>query len=603
MYSKLKNSKTQKLILLEFLPVAVLAVSATSCTEADGLATAEQSIYAVAEGSFTVKAGIDDTEASRATVNQDGKGFTWQENDEFLLWQTTNLATSYEFHIDNSSITSDGKSANFVSDGFAPANEASYYAFYPAGFTVEGTKFTYTIPDEAYTQSGNNDTKHLGKAMVMIARDTSSDLHSGITFSHKAAQFRFGIVNNTESAVRVKSVELSSSDTECFARQYTYDIADGAEAVGNVGKRLKLNFSGDISEIGNGSSLKAYAMAIPAASIPAGGETFTLTVEYNDGTDRSQSISFIIDGSFSAGKYYTFNLNMNGQTGITSVNTGDFLHDNETVLVRPGNEIVVTGKGFGDVSSVKMGETDTETTFTSDTEIKFTVPQDFTEGKINISFSDGTSIDYDDIVFSLLGNNADVTPYALKNYKQPFKADEAFCSLAGIEQPTESNNYGNGNWYLPADWIVSESGRNMTTNDIKTGGLQNNTIILQAGWSSPYIANAKLYQTTVLPAGKYRLQVNLSECFDNGGRLCFLVAEGDTMPDLDDISANHLDIIALKDDEEFYGDNNAKKGWHELDFSLTETTEISLGFVVTWGSHNNNFRATEFKLIIIDDET
>ncbi|MFQ9914338.1 MAG: DUF5013 domain-containing protein [Bacteroides ovatus] len=46
-------------------------------------------------------------------------------------------------------------------------------------------------------------------------------------------------------------------------------------------------------------------------------------------------------------------------------------------------------------------------------------------------------------------------------------------------------------------------------------GLNSDNLLLQAGWGANDFTNGKLYQTTTLPKGKYRLTVNLKEY---GGR-------------------------------------------------------------------------------------
>ena len=215
------------------------------------------------------------------------------------------MATANAFAIDNNSITDNGKSANFSCADFTPATGDSYYAFYPQGFTTtDNATFTYNIPDAAYSQSENNNTDHLKAGMIMVATGNFDDLSNGISFSHKTALFRFGVTNLTGDVVTVKSVKLSSTSTKCFARSYSYTVG-GSETVGEKSSELNLSFAAGVS-VDKNSSLKAYAVAIPADAIAE--ETFTLEVTYNYGATRT--ISFNINNSFVAGHVYSFNIDI-----------------------------------------------------------------------------------------------------------------------------------------------------------------------------------------------------------------------------------------------------------------------------------------------------
>lgn len=201
------------------LSVAALAMSVSSCTNDNEPVISENETGNNTEGVFTIKANIGELQQTRATVKpEDGKSFTWQQNDGFNLYQSSDMTTANTFTIDNNSISSDGKSADFNCSEFKPASDATYYAFYPQGFTTttDNTTFTYTIPDGVYTQTGDNNTNHLSKGMIMIATGKSADIQNSVTFKHKTALFRFGISNLKSEAVTVKSVKLSSSGTPFF---------------------------------------------------------------------------------------------------------------------------------------------------------------------------------------------------------------------------------------------------------------------------------------------------------------------------------------------------------------------------------------------------
>lgn len=294
------------------LSIAALAISVSSCTNDNEPVISENETGNNTEsGVFTIKANIGELQQTRATVKpEDGKSFTWIKGDKFDLYQNSDWAKK-EFSIDDTSIGNDGKSADFNCDVFEPASGATYYAFYPQGFTITDNKtFTYTIPDDVYTQAGDNNTDHLKDGMIMIATGNSADIQNSVTFKHKTALFRFGISNLKSEKVTVKSIKLYSTDLECFAKQYTYNI-DAAESISEKSKELSLSFGEGVTldaKGAEGNIMKAYTLAIPADAIAEGEtETFTLEVTYDEGTITNY---IKLEKPFLAGYVYTFNLDI-----------------------------------------------------------------------------------------------------------------------------------------------------------------------------------------------------------------------------------------------------------------------------------------------------
>lgn len=306
------------------LSVAALAMSVSSCTNDNEPVISENETGNNTEsGVFTIKANIGELQQTRATVKpEDGKSFTWQQNDVFSLYQSSDMTTANTFTIDNNNISSDGKSADFNCSSFVPEEGDDFYAFYPQGFTTtDNTTFTYTIPDGVYTQTGDNNTDHLNKGMIMFATGKSSDIQNSVTFEHKTALFRFGISNLKSEKVTVKSIKLSSTDLECFAKQYTYNI-DGDESISKKSKELSLSFGEGVTLDAKGTDgniMKAYTLAIPADAIAEeGSQIFTLEVTYGDNSTITNKIELnnkTIDGekinqSFEPGNVYTFNIDI-----------------------------------------------------------------------------------------------------------------------------------------------------------------------------------------------------------------------------------------------------------------------------------------------------
>lgn len=305
------------------LSIAALAISVSSCTNDNEPVISENETGNNTEsGVFTIKANIGELQQTRATVKpEDGKSFTWIKGDKFDLYQNSDWAKK-EFSIDDTSIGNDGKSADFNCDVFEPASGATYYAFYPQRFTTtDNTTFKYTIPNEVYTQTGDNNTGHLKDGMIMIATGNSADIQNSVTFKHKTALFRFGISNLKSEEVTVNSIKLSSTDLECFAKQYTYNI-DGAESISEKSKELSLSFGEGVTLAAKGAEgniMKAYTLAIPADAIAEEeSQIFTLEVTYGDNSTITNKIELnnkTIDGekinqSFEPGNVYTFNIDI-----------------------------------------------------------------------------------------------------------------------------------------------------------------------------------------------------------------------------------------------------------------------------------------------------
>lgn len=292
----------------------------------------------------------------------------------------------------------------------------------------------------------------------------------------------------------------------------------------------------------------------------------------------------------------SFKLVLNEKAVITDISTD---HVFGTLFAAPGTILTIKGQNFGtnkDVISVKIGELDANVTSVSDTEIKVTIPEGFTSGSAITVAKDGITTTSDKTL-NKLEPGTDVSAYALKNYKQPFVADEAFCNEAGVEQPTAANNYGNGTWYIPASWTLNEAAKYITTNGVKGGGLYNNMLCLETGWGKPnVISNGKMYQTTVLAKGKYKLIVTATEYRPKQGTLYLIAVSGSDIPNVDDVTTSSVVLMYNK----LTGDNGGGTFEIPLEFSVTTSGEVSLGFVLSFGS-TQNFKVTSLKLEYIGE--
>lgn len=159
--------------------------------------------------------------------------------------------------------------------------------------------------------------------------------------------------------------------------------------------------------------------------------------------------------------------------------------------------------------------------------------------------------------YPVIRRTGDVTSIFVKNAGSPF--------LRG--------DNGNGKWGLPRDWQVNAAAVNQNNN---TGGgwsTDNGGVIHfeSKDYGGAGVNNGKVSQTVSLPAGSYQLD------FTTGGyNSTFtakeLVVAGTSLPDIDNIGTP----LAV-----FNGDQNNMGGTHTLAFTLTQTTTITFGWVVS----------------------
>lgn len=263
------------------------------------------------------------------------------------------------------------------------------------------------------------------------------------------------------------------------------------------------------------------------------------------------------------------------------------------VVVAPGGSVTIEGSRFGSSQEevqVRFGDTMGTITEWSESKIVAVAPEGYATGALTLIVN-GLEVSAGTVINPMA--KGDVTIAYLKNYKQPFEADADFCEQAGLTGDET------GTYLLPAYWTLNDAAKNRTVNGVAVSGLHNNTLILQAatGWDGTAfkaIENGKFYQSTTLPSGNYRLTVDFSECGVAGGQLYLMVAKGNTLPDITDISGN-ADV--LDSFSGFPSSGNTNGEVHELEFELSEeSTDVTIGFVATFTTGNNWFRVREIKL-------
>lgn len=267
-------------------------------------------------------------------------------------------------------------------------------------------------------------------------------------------------------------------------------------------------------------------------------------------------------------------------------------------IAEAGEKVTIKGQNFGDVKediSVSFNGTPAVNFDLLDSEtIKVEVPEGYASGSIIVTIHG-----YELVCGAMMNPAAkgDVTIFYLKNYKYPFKVHDFVGSQAG-----SGNEMG---WFaIPADWTVSDEikcmvNKNASADDGKVGGTVKGYLGAQAGWggngSAKSITNGKIYQTITLPAGEYDLDISYFLGNVGDQQVYAVLAEGNTIPNPSEVdpksNPNVKKVYKLED----YDSIGAKTvTWN---FTLSEATELSLGFAVTVGD-KKYFEVSEFKLTL-----
>lgn len=131
-------------------------------------------------------------------------------------------------------------------------------------------------------------------------------------------------------------------------------------------------------------------------------------------------------------------------------------------------------------------------------------------------------------------------------------------------------------WGTPAHWIHNEAA--MSHNDNGPQGAydgKSQTWDLESGWGQPNIVNGKVYQTIFLDSGTYNYQIELFDTNYSGTRsdtdkAYFIVASGNTLPDVDDVESSAKTLVSYRVDSE-------KGKSISLPFTLNKPTRVSIG--------------------------
>lgn len=135
-------------------------------------------------------------------------------------------------------------------------------------------------------------------------------------------------------------------------------------------------------------------------------------------------------------------------------------------------------------------------------------------------------------------------------------------------------------WGTPADWIHNDAAMSHTDNGPQ-GAYDGNSATwdLESGWGQPDILNGKVYQVLFLEPGTYTYTINIFATNYQGTRGTadqgyFVVAEGNTLPDVVDVEEAEETLVFERVDSE---NGNVST----LTFTITEPTEVAIGAETT----------------------
>lgn len=277
------------------------------------------------------------------------------------------------------------------------------------------------------------------------------------------------------------------------------------------------------------------------------------------------------------------------------VNPSPVMNSVTETVVLVGENVTIKGEHFGiDKSAVTvyLNKTKVEITSIKDNEITIKVPNDFGTTKnaqISLQYADIPTVEGKTI--SVMGRSGDVTEVVLENCQVPFdKTADALVDVWGI--PTS--------WKFNDKFYYQEGGQNVLIRPLIFDGNnpQGAISILCNQWAGTNhghaFENAKMYQCTKLPSGKYKLSFTVAESNTLGGRFGIIlgITKGNnTLPDLIEEDAWNPET-----DSDFIDVNGGTKSYvkmtkenillrkdgprtYDMIFALSEMTEVTIGFV------------------------
>ena len=249
-----------------------------------------------------------------------------------------------------------------------------------------------------------------------------------------------------------------------------------------------------------------------------------------------------------------------------------------SLLNRPALEANTDGEGVTTVSfsnlDANSGALSTELKYSTELagEASVSIPLSSTSIQLPEDYKVGTPLNYrTKYLPDTLAIDTFYTDYNQINVKR-YVTD---IYLANTSYPFATSACSGSRWCTPSAWITNAAVRNFTTNGVSYGGVdanQSHRLSMEAGWSTTLVSitNGKIYQSPVLPAGEYELQVTVNSVGSTGA-FYIAAALGSTLPDISNFSTDALAYVSF----------TGKSGVSSIKFTLTEEQQVSLGFVGT----------------------
>lgn len=185
-------------------------------------------------------------------------------------------------------------------------------------------------------------------------------------------------------------------------------------------------------------------------------------------------------------------------------------------------------------------------------------------------FKSGTSLNYRT---AFLPNKTAIDTFYTDYQIKSVKAEVTSVYLKNTHQPFAKNYSTDSRWAVPTDWDVNAPALNH--NGYGGWGSDNGTVLVMEGgwnWGSAPIINGKISQTVTLPAGTYSFSITVQE--GNASKVFIAAAAGPSLPDTDNL-----------------GSALASADWKggPISFTLTQATQVTMGFVATLGESNGEY--------------
>lgn len=164
----------------------------------------------------------------------------------------------------------------------------------------------------------------------------------------------------------------------------------------------------------------------------------------------------------------------------------------------------------------------------------------------------------------------------------------AITYFKNMGNPFRYSSWDGSRWGVLADWNTNAQVKNTGNNTY--GGYEkrgsNFVLSFEGGWGLRAVTNGKIYQSTNLPAGKYTLTcTGIYSGPVSADTRFFAVSVGNEMPDITDVKTRAIAYAPIG----VFADSGPG-GTAKIQFTLTETTRVTLGFVATMADTGSYFK-------------